>query len=98
MQQELYCGVEFPFIRIGARRPEGYVILSYQMDLEMGFCDGECAICLMEFEEEDECALLDKCDHIFHHLCLHKWLAISSRCPTCRQSTKNCTKKEELVM
>ncbi|KAL6226565.1 hypothetical protein ACLB2K_000527 [Fragaria x ananassa] len=55
MQQELYCRVEFPF-----RRPEGYVILSYQMDLEMGFCDGECAICLMEFEEEDECALLDK--------------------------------------
>ncbi|KAL6213706.1 hypothetical protein ACLB2K_013151 [Fragaria x ananassa] len=44
----------FLLVAIGAKSPQGYAIFSYQMDHEKGFCKGECAICLMEYETKDK--------------------------------------------
>lgn len=93
LMQELHSKATFFLVRIGAKRPEGYVIFSYRTDEEMGFCSGVCAICLMEYEKREKCALLDKCGHTFHHICLHECLVFSTRCPLCRQSIKDCTKE-----
>lgn len=87
--QHLHNNATFLLVRIGAKRPQGYVVFSYRMDEEIGFCSRECAICLTEYEAKDKCALLDKCGHIFHHLCLHKCLVESIHCPLCRQNIKD---------
>nr|XP_011459747.1 PREDICTED: putative RING-H2 finger protein ATL19 [Fragaria vesca subsp. vesca] len=79
----------FLLVAIGAKSPQGYAIFSYQMDHEKGFCKGECAICLMEYETKDKCALLDKCGHTFHHKCLYENLAVSTSCPLCRECIKD---------
>jgi hypothetical protein len=39
-----------------------------------------CSICLSEFEPEDELRRLP-CHHVFHALCVDKWLCQVSRCP-----------------
>lgn len=71
--------------------PQGYVTFRFRLMGEgIGFCSGECAICLMEFEEEDKCAMLDKCRHTFHHQCIRKCLAMSTRCPLCYHSAIDC--------
>ncbi|KAK1381006.1 RING-type domain-containing protein [Heracleum sosnowskyi] len=48
---------------------------------------GECSVCLCDFRRSDEIMQLP-CDHIFHALCLDKWLVSYGHltCPFCRAS------------
>ncbi|KAH7513897.1 brassinosteroid-responsive RING protein 1 [Ziziphus jujuba] len=44
-----------------------------------------CAVCLYEFESEDEIRRLTNCRHIFHRGCLDRWMGYDQRtCPLCR--------------
>ncbi|KAL9235061.1 hypothetical protein vseg_009859 [Gypsophila vaccaria] len=44
----------------------------------------ECAVCLLEFEDDDTLRLIPKCDHVFHSECIDAWLAGHTTCPVCR--------------
>ncbi|KAL5561420.1 hypothetical protein UlMin_031167 [Ulmus minor] len=44
----------------------------------------ECAVCLSEFEEEEQGRSLPKCDHAFHIECIDTWFQSHSNCPLCR--------------
>ncbi|KAF0902733.1 hypothetical protein E2562_019081 [Oryza meyeriana var. granulata] len=44
----------------------------------------ECAVCLSEFDDEEELRLLPKCSHAFHPDCIGEWLAGHVTCPVCR--------------
>ncbi|KAF8407894.1 hypothetical protein HHK36_007032 [Tetracentron sinense] len=47
----------------------------------------ECAVCLCRIEEEEEIREL-RCDHIFHRVCLDRWLGYRhTTCPLCRGSS-----------
>jgi hypothetical protein len=46
----------------------------------------ECAVCLSEFEEEDDLRLLPGCKHVFHQDCIDVWFQSHSTCPLCRAS------------
>lgn len=44
-----------------------------------------CAVCLHEFEAEDEIRRLTNCGHIYHRACLDRWMGYDQRtCPLCR--------------
>ncbi|XVE52821.1 hypothetical protein DITRI_Ditri02bG0154900 [Diplodiscus trichospermus] len=46
----------------------------------------ECAICLCKIDEDDEIREL-RCDHLFHKVCLDRWIGYRrSTCPICRSS------------
>ncbi|CAM9348920.1 unnamed protein product [Ectocarpus sp. 6 AP-2014] len=45
--------------------------------------DDACAICLVEYEAEDELRKLP-CRHAFHKTCVDSWLAVNASCPNCR--------------
>ncbi|KAK9895277.1 hypothetical protein P389DRAFT_90801 [Cystobasidium minutum MCA 4210] len=49
--------------------------------------DGEtrCAICLEDYEESDEIARSNKCNHALHNNCFSTWLRRVTTCPICRQ-------------
>ncbi|CAK7348850.1 unnamed protein product [Dovyalis caffra] len=54
-----------------------------------GCCDlpESCAVCLYEFEGEDEIRWLKNCKHIFHRCCLDRWMDHDrNTCPLCRTS------------
>lgn len=44
----------------------------------------ECAVCLLEFEDDEILRLLPKCSHAFHPDCIDAWLAFHFTCPVCR--------------
>ncbi|CAD6337214.1 unnamed protein product [Miscanthus lutarioriparius] len=44
----------------------------------------ECAVCLSEFEDDEELRLLPSCSHAFHPDCISEWLAGHVTCPVCR--------------
>ncbi|KAF7838085.1 RING-H2 finger protein ATL13 [Senna tora] len=46
----------------------------------------DCAVCLCEFEPDDNLRLLPKCSHAFHMECIDTWLLSHSTCPLCRAS------------
>jgi hypothetical protein len=46
----------------------------------------DCAVCLCEFEMDDELRLLPTCGHAFHVPCIDTWLLSNSTCPLCRGS------------
>lgn len=51
-----------------------------------------CAICQVEYEEEEEVVALPNCDHPYHLECISKWLQIKKICPICNteiSSSKN---------
>ncbi|MCO5612041.1 hypothetical protein L7F22_066303 [Adiantum nelumboides] len=48
----------------------------------------ECAVCLIEFQEDDACRLLPKCNHSFHTECIDKWFLSNTTCPMCRMHTE----------
>lgn len=45
-----------------------------------------CAVCLYDFENDDEIRRLTNCRHIFHKECLDRWIMDYSQmtCPLCR--------------
>ncbi|XP_057977880.1 brassinosteroid-responsive RING protein 1-like [Malania oleifera] len=44
-----------------------------------------CAVCLYEFEGDEEIRRLTNCRHIFHRSCLDRWVDHDQRtCPLCR--------------
>ncbi|PPD70782.1 hypothetical protein GOBAR_DD32347 [Gossypium barbadense] len=43
----------------------------------------ECMICLDEFSDGNEIALMP-CQHVYHDACIVKWLKASHLCPLCR--------------
>ncbi|KAI4328060.1 hypothetical protein L6164_020452 [Bauhinia variegata] len=45
----------------------------------------ECAICLVEFEEESWLRLITICHHVFHQECIDLWLLSHKTCPVCRR-------------
>lgn len=46
--------------------------------------DNECAVCLSEFQDDENLRLLPKCTHAFHLPCIDMWLSTHSNCPLCR--------------
>ncbi|OMP04690.1 Zinc finger, RING-type [Corchorus olitorius] len=48
------------------------------------YAEDKCCICLEEFEDEDSCWVLVKCDHTFHKACAQEWLKKKLSCPLCR--------------
>lgn len=48
--------------------------------------ENACAICTVEFREDEEVCTLDcKSPHAFHNQCLERWLNLGRRkCPICR--------------
>ncbi|KAD5317679.1 hypothetical protein R6Q59_033018 [Mikania micrantha] len=46
----------------------------------------DCAVCLCEFEDDDDLRLLPKCSHAFHMNCIDAWLLSHSTCPLCRSN------------
>ena len=44
----------------------------------------DCAICLSEFEENEDVKAIPFCKHVFHPNCLEKWLSVQVTCPVCR--------------
>ncbi|URE13882.1 E3 ubiquitin-protein ligase [Musa troglodytarum] len=52
--------------------------------LEVGKGALECAVCLSEFDDDDEVRLLPRCSHLFHTDCIDVWLASHVTCPVCR--------------
>lgn len=49
-----------------------------------GCKEGACAICLGEFNENDELRVLPECAHPFHVPCIDMWLYSHPNCPLCR--------------
>ncbi|XVF10561.1 hypothetical protein REPUB_Repub07fG0193000 [Reevesia pubescens] len=46
-----------------------------------------CAVCLYDFERENEIRRLTNCRHIFHRSCLDRWMGYDQQtCPLCRTS------------
>ncbi|XP_039685062.1 RING-H2 finger protein ATL29 [Medicago truncatula] len=44
----------------------------------------ECAICLLEFEDDSMLRLLTICFHVFHQECIDLWFENHKTCPVCR--------------
>ncbi|XP_022862154.1 E3 ubiquitin-protein ligase RHA2B-like [Olea europaea var. sylvestris] len=56
----------------------------------------ECAVCLCKIEEGDEIREL-RCDHLFHRVCLDRWLGYGHMtCPLCRNILKFAPLVEDL--
>ncbi|XP_011014076.1 PREDICTED: RING-H2 finger protein ATL11-like [Populus euphratica] len=52
--------------------------------LKIGEGSLECAVCLIEFEDDQTLRLIPKCSHVFHPDCIDAWLASHVTCPVCR--------------
>ncbi|XP_060211158.1 RING-H2 finger protein ATL29 [Lycium barbarum] len=46
----------------------------------------ECAICLVEFEDDSLLRLVTLCNHVYHQECIDLWLESHKTCPVCRAS------------
>jgi len=52
-------------------------------DLENPFQQTGCSVCLEDFVPDASCHQL-YCNHIFHGICVEKWLEMHNSCPGCR--------------
>ncbi|XP_042484660.1 RING-H2 finger protein ATL29-like [Macadamia integrifolia] len=61
-------------------------VYSSVKNLRQDKCGLECAVCLAEFEDDDELRLLTVCNHVFHPDCIDLWFGNHTTCPLCRRS------------
>lgn len=59
-----------------------FKLKKHQNGLKINVTD--CSICLGEFNEDESLRLLPNCNHIFHVVCIDRWLTSHSNCPLCR--------------
>lgn len=45
-----------------------------------------CPICLIDFQLGEEGVSQMRCGHIFHSICIYRWLQSGDSCPVCRRS------------
>eukprot|EP01083_Nonionella_stella_P074889 203285_1 len=45
----------------------------------------KCSICVRKFKLGGDATMLDPCKHIFHDLCILRWLRENNTCPLCRK-------------
>ncbi|CAN4121947.1 unnamed protein product [Withania somnifera] len=64
-------------------------VIHYEPETESSSSDSvECAVCLCKIEEGEEVREL-RCDHLFHRVCLDRWLGMGRMtCPLCRNHLK----------
>ncbi|KAJ4824743.1 hypothetical protein Tsubulata_032391 [Turnera subulata] len=53
-------------------------------EVNYGGGGGECAVCLEQFKDGEECRVLERCSHVFHKACIDEWIPSNDRCPLCR--------------
>uniref|UniRef100_I1NMI5 RING-type domain-containing protein n=1 Tax=Oryza glaberrima TaxID=4538 RepID=I1NMI5_ORYGL len=53
---------------------------------EKAEAEAECAVCIAELRDGDECRALPRCGHRFHASCVDGWLRLHTTCPLCRAS------------
>ncbi|KAL4466135.1 hypothetical protein ABPG74_004372 [Tetrahymena malaccensis] len=58
---------------------------STQADCDSHGQEDNCPICYIEFKEDDEQKEL-LCSHIFHSVCIDRWIIKNQKCPMCRKS------------
>ncbi|CAJ1931132.1 unnamed protein product [Sphenostylis stenocarpa] len=51
----------------------------------------ECAICLVEFDDDSMLRLLTACCHVFHQECIDLWLRSHKTCPFCRMDLETAS-------
>ncbi|GLT43318.1 hypothetical protein SLA2020_172780 [Shorea laevis] len=56
------------------------------MQNRSGPCSSTCAICLDDFKDGDNCAVIHPCQHMYHRGCIETWLKLNQHCPYCRRS------------
>mmetsp|Transcript_74582 Transcript_74582/g.151462 ORF Transcript_74582/g.151462 Transcript_74582/m.151462 type:complete len:82 (-) Transcript_74582:61-306(-) len=59
----------------------------YIRDDEGGEGDGECRVCLSDYEPGEDIVRLP-CMHYAHARCMEEWLVRSPRCPVCRTNVR----------
>ncbi|XXG61142.1 hypothetical protein AAC387_Pa04g2869 [Persea americana] len=76
--------------RLGVERAviDAFPLFQYSAvkGLKLGSEALECAVCLNEFEDEDNLRLLPICSHVFHPACIDTWLSSQVTCPVCRSN------------
>ncbi|CAH1263700.1 SYVN1 [Branchiostoma lanceolatum] len=54
---------------------------------EQEYGDSRCTIC----KEERGQLVITPCHHLFHPVCLYRWIAETDSCPNCRKPVKECS-------
>ncbi|TMW87093.1 hypothetical protein EJD97_020434 [Solanum chilense] len=52
-------------------------------------CGFECAICLVEFDNNSVLRLVTSCNHVYHQDCIDLWLESHKTCPVCRANLES---------
>ena len=88
-------GVQQPNLRLNRR---GLTLTELNRIPEMNFEEiqsqrttdnaGTCAICLNEFEMNDQVMVMPGCRHVFHSICIRQWLDLQRVCPFCRNNIR----------
>ncbi|KAF3333089.1 E3 ubiquitin-protein ligase ATL6-like protein [Carex littledalei] len=60
------------------------MVYSEVKEHQIGKGSVECAVCLCEFQDDENIRLLPKCIHMFHPDCIDEWLLSHVTCPLCR--------------
>ena len=46
-----------------------------------------CAICITDYEKDENVSAVKNCGHLFHSICINKWICeFNHKCPVCRSS------------
>ncbi|MED6147440.1 hypothetical protein PIB30_044047 [Stylosanthes scabra] len=56
----------------------------------------ECAICLLEFQDDSLIRLLTYCCHVFHQECIDLWLYSHKTCPVCRTNLEELKSGDDI--
>lgn len=58
----------------------------------------ECAVCLLEFRDEERLRRLPVCAHAFHIDCIDTWLESNASCPLCRAEVTQPFPEDSVVI
>ena len=60
--------------------------IQYKKIKSNSILNSSCLICLDHYIDNDKIRVLSKCKHIYHKICIDKWVQKNNTCPICRTS------------
>lgn len=74
-----------------------YFLVTYMYQRDGRAEGNDCVVCLGQLQQGEMVAKIESCSHLFHEMCIDRWLRLHKTCPICRSRVDQEATEESMI-